>query len=352
MIDVIDETDLTVVIANYETSELLSRCLASVDEACRFHPELAVETIVVDNGSRDDSVACAVAASIAPRMISLVRNRGFATAVNYGLRVRRGRHVLLLNSDVEIDRDLLFRGVRILDETPDVGVLGAGLVHPDGRRQRSVHALPDLASELLPQFLVRLVRPQASNLPRRDRASGREDSSRAVEAVRGAVFFIRGELLEKVGLLDEGYFFFLEETDYCWRVRRAGYRILHCPSLRASHLLGASSKRRAALATRIEFHRSLYRFLDRRSGRAVSAVARFVRVLRTAISLIGLLGLAFVSSTGRRRLAERWGLLLWHLRGRPYAGGLAQALFVEDAAHSRAGDQGVANPSSGAGRSG
>ena len=73
-----------------------------------------------------------------------------------------------------------------------------------------------------------------------------------VEAVRGAVFFIRGDLLEKVGPLDEGYFFFLEETDYCWRVRAAGYRVLYCDTLRALHLLGASSKRRAPLATRIE----------------------------------------------------------------------------------------------------
>jgi GT2 family glycosyltransferase len=348
---VIGVIDLTIVIVNYETSDLLSRCLASVHEASRLHPELAVETIVVDNGSRDDSVACALAAPIAPKMISLVRNRGFATGVNYGLRVRHGRHVLLLNSDVEIDRDLLFRGVQILDESPDVGVLGAGLVHPDGRRQRSVHALPDLASELLPEFLVRLVRPQAASLAVGDRVLAKEDSSRSVEAVRGAVFFIRGELLEKVGLLDEGYFFFLEETDYCWRVRRAGYRILHCPSLRASHLLGASSKRRAALATRIEFHRSLYRFLDRRSGRAVSAVARIARVLRTTISLSGLVGLAFVSSTGRRRLAERWGLLLWHLRGRPYSGGLAQALFADDAIYARAGGRGLANRSNGAGRS-
>lgn len=338
--------DLTIVIVNYETSELLSRCLSSVRAACRFHPDLVVETIVVDNGSRDDSVACALGASIAPRLISLVRNRGFAAAVNYGLRARRGRHVLLLNTDVEIDRDLLFRGVQILDETPDAGVLGAALVHPDGRPQRSVHALPDLASELLPEPLQRFLLPRSSAFRASLPPAGTEDLPRTVEAVRGAVFFIRGELLEKVGLLDENYFFFLEETDYCWRVRAGGHRVLHCPSLRAVHLLGASSKRRAALATRIEFHRSLYHYLDRRWGRVVSGTVRFVRVSRTGISLIGLLILSIGSLSARRRLAERWGLLLWHLRGRPLAGGLGQALLADDVARSRVGISRLGNPSS------
>ena len=327
--------DLTVVIVSYETSGLLARCLASVEEACRAHPNLIVETIVVDNGSRDDSVAVAQAASVSPRVISLVRNRGFATAVNQGLHARRGRHVLLLNSDVEIAKDLLVRGVELLDETPEAGVLGAELVHPDGRRQRSVHALPDLMSELLPGPLLRLIRRQAFSPRGRTAETAADGPPRAVEAVRGAVFFIRGELLEKVGLLDEGYFFFLEETDYCWRVRAAGHRILHCPTLRATHRLGASSKRRAALATRIEFHRSLYRFLDHRSGRTVSRIARYVRISRTAISLLGLAALAIGSSVARRRLAERWGLLLWHLRGRPHEGGLAEALLAEDSVNGR-----------------
>ncbi len=323
--------DLTIVIVNYETSDLLARCLQSVYEACRAHRELLVETIVVDNGSRDDSVACALSAPVAPKMIALARNRGFAAAVNHGLRQRRGRHVLLLNSDVEIDRDLLFRGMRILEERADAGVLGAELTHPNGRRQRSVHALPDLMSELLPDSLLRLIRPQASRLARRSGAAENDDLSRAVEAVRGAVFFIRGELVEKIGLLDEGYFFFLEETDYCLRVREAGYQVRHCSSLRASHRLGASSKRRVGLATRIEYNRSLDRFLERRSGRAVASIVRLLRVSRTAVSLVGLMGLALVSSNGRRRLAERWGLLLWHLRGRPDAGGLAEALLADDA---------------------
>jgi GT2 family glycosyltransferase len=335
--------DLTIVIVSYETRELLSRCLACVAEACAFDSTLVVETIVVDNGSRDKSVECARTSDLAPRIVALAQNLGFAAAANRGLRLRRGRHVLLLNTDVEMDPSMLCRGVAILDERDAAGVLGAALRHPSGRRQRSVHALPDLVSELVPEPILRWWRPEMIAGKREMGSVEAAMKPRVVEAVRGAVFFIRGELLEKVGLLDEGYFFFLEETDYCWRVQAAGYDVLHCDSLRAIHGLGASSKRRVPLATRIEFHRSLYRYLDRRCRRGVSGAARIVRVTRTMTGLLGLLCVAAFSSTARQRMTERMGLLLWHLRGRPREEGLAAALLADGARFDVAGATEVAN---------
>ena len=162
-----------------------------------------------------------------------------------------------------------------------------------------------------------------------------------VEAVRGAVFFVRGELFEKVGLLDESFFFFLEETDYCRRVREAGYRVYYCADVFATHQLGASSKRRAPLATRIEYHRSLYRYLARPRGAWVARLARAGRMLRSAFSIFGLaLVVPFVScfprspqaARMRARLAERSGLLLWHLRGCPLEPTFADAMQADRAA--------------------
>lgn len=321
-------TDLTIVVVSHETRRLLEACLESIDRALRHHAELVVETIVVDNGSRDGSVEAALASPIGAKVVALVRNRGFAAAVNIGLRAARGRHVLLLNSDAVIDADVLVRGVALLDESSDIGVVGAALVHPDDRPQRSVHLFPGLQSELIAEPLLRRWRPRGfSSGVRSTRVRG-ASAAREVEAVRGAAFFIRGELIEKVGLLDEGYFFFLEETDYCWRVAAAGYRVVHCEALRVVHQLGASSKRRAPLATRIEYHRSLYRFLERHRGPGVATLARFVRALRTAIGLIGRSLPATLSKRARARWTERWGLLLWHLRGCPAEPGLADALEV------------------------
>ena len=316
--------DLTIIIPSYEAEDCLAECLDAISDAKQASPELAFEVIVVDNGSRDGSVARARASVLQPRLIAWVRNRGFAAAVNAGLRLRRGRHVLLLNSDVRIAPDLLAGGVAVLDETSEIGVLGPALVHPDGRPQRSIHAAPGLQTELLPEVVLRWLRP--AGFPKRGPVEEDAGAPQAVEAIRGAVFFIRGELIEKVGLFDEGYFFFLEETDYCERVRASGARVAYLASLRAEHRLGASSKQRAPLATRIEFHRSLYRFLTRWRGVRPARIARGVRVFRSLISLVVLAIPALGSAKLRARAAERTGLVLWHLRGCPAEPTLAHEL--------------------------
>jgi GT2 family glycosyltransferase len=318
--------DLTILIASYETRELLLACLDSVAAARRAHPELSVEIIVVDNASSDGSPVAIREHSPEVRLFALVRNRGFAAAVNLGLRASRGRSILLLNSDVEIDEDLLADGARILDQNSEAGVVGAALVHTDGRPQRSVHPLPGLQTELLPEFVLRGLRP-AGFAPRGSMTSAAiRTDLREVEAVRGAVFFFRASLLEKIGALDEGFFFFMEETEYCARVRRAGYRILYAEGLRAVHHLGASSKSVAPLATRIEYHRSLYHFLVIERGAFVARLARGLRMLRGGLLILGMVVAAPISASVRRRMPERWGLFLWHLQGCPDEPRLADAL--------------------------
>jgi GT2 family glycosyltransferase len=314
--------DLCVLIASYENAELLGACLEALRRARDAHPEIELEIIVVDNGSRDASVAQARASGLPVRVIALVRNRGFAAAVNLGLRIRRGRHVLLLNSDASVEPDVLARAVAVLDRDEEIGVLGVALLHPGGRAQRSVHAFPSLSTELLPDAWVRAWRrardlgrgrqPQSTS----DRLASIRSGLRDVEAVRGAVFFIRGRLLEALGELDEGYFFFLEETDFCWRVRASGHRVLYDPTLRATHRLGASSKARAPLATRIEYERSLDRFLRVRRGPRVARLVRMLRCVRWIAGLLPAALLAPLSERSRRRLRERGALILWHLRGR------------------------------------
>ncbi len=204
--------DLTILIASYETRELILSCLDSVQAARRAHPELGVEIIVVDNASSDGSAVAIREHFPEVRVFALVRNRGFAAAVNLGLRASRGRSILLLNSDVEVDEDLLAGGARILDENSQVGVVGAALVHPDGRAQHSVHALPGLQTELLPEFMLRRFRPAGFALRAGASSDAIRTGLREVEAVRGAVFFFRASLLEKIGALNEGFFFFLEDT--------------------------------------------------------------------------------------------------------------------------------------------
>lgn len=326
------DLDLSIVVASHGTADLLAACLASIERARDASPSIQVEAIVVDNASRDDSVARARSSALAPRVLAYARNRGFAAAVNTGVVHARGRYVLLLNSDVEVPPGLLAGAVALLDAESRIGVLGPALVHPDGRPQRSVHVLPGLDSELLGEDMARRLR-------RRERdCAGSLVRWRDVEAVRGAVFFVRKELFEKVGLLDEGFFFFLEETDFCARVRAAGHAVAWVPSWEVSHHLGASGKRRAPLVTRIEYLRSLDRALRRHRGPTVARAVAVIRFLRAVVGLGVAVLPSLFSAAARQRNAERAGLVLWHLRGRPpepsLADALASAASDEDAARS------------------
>jgi GT2 family glycosyltransferase len=144
-----------------------------------------------------------------------------------------------------------------------------------------------------------------------------------VEAVRGAALFLRRDLLRRVGALPEQYFFFLEETDWCWRVRAAGLRIVLLPGARAVHLSGASSTRRSPSATRIEYHRSLYRFLLRRRGVGRAAMVWMLRFAKSLVRVAAGAPLALASPRRRPRWRVQRDVLAWHLRGCPADVGLA-----------------------------
>lgn len=289
-----------------------------------------VELIVVDNGSDDGTAEAVRARHPGVELVALPANLGFATGCNAALRRARGRAVLLLNSDVVPEREAILRCVAFLEERPDVGAVGVQLLHPDGRLQNSIHATPTLSGEIVPRALLETLFP--ARFPSKRRAlAGPTD----VEAVLGACLALRREVLERVGLLCEDYFFFLEETDLCLRMRRAGFRVVHLPDVRLVHRSGASSKKKMPGATRIEYHRSLYRFFHHhRSPGARSAVV-VIGGVKGVIAWIGKLPAALVSARGREALRDRWQVLRWHLRGRPAEAGLATAAWRDR--HARPG---------------
>ena len=209
--------------------------------------------------------------------------------------------------------------MRFLDEHPDVGIVGPQLLHPDGSKQNSVHNFPVLATELLPKGVLRL-------LFRRRFPSWRWAGSDPldVEAVVGAAVFLRTELLASVGPLPEDYFFFLEETDWCWRVRKAGWRIVYLPTAYVVHVSGGSSKRKNPALTRIEYHRSLYRFFRKNRGRGRMAIVFVLRIAKSLFYVVSQAPLAVLGERQRARWVVHRDVLLWHLRGCPASVGLAR----------------------------
>ena len=325
--------DLSIVVVTWNTRDLVLECLASIEAELRSaegSPELATETCVVDNGSSDGSVEAIRRDFPWVRVVSLPRNVGFAAGTNAGLRGLRGRSVLLLNSDAQLLPGVLRRCVAHLDAHPDVGVVGPQLLNPDGSKQNSIHNFPMLATELVPkgvfQYLFR------RRFPSRRWAG---DAPIDVEAVAGAALFLRASLLREVGPLPEDYFFFLEETDWCLCVRAAGWRVVHLPNAHVVHLSGGSSKRRSPALTRIEYHRSLYRFFRKYRGRLPSSLVLALRFAKAFFYVVTQAPLALAGTKHRARWSIHRDVFMWHLRGCPGSVGLGRIVALEADAQRR-----------------
>ena len=306
-LSVSEALDLSIIIVSWNVRDLVLDCLASIEDAGL---QLAYEVILVDNGSEDGTVRAAQMQFPDVHVIALPRNVGFGAGNNQGLLKMNGRHAVLLNSDTIVLPGGFERCVEYLDQNPDVGVVGPQLLNPDRTKQNCIHNAPTLVSELVSQSLLRRMFPRRYPSKRNDYSEPLE-----VEAVLGACLFVRREVVQKVGMIDEDYFFFLEETDWCQRIRDAGWRVMHLPDAFVIHLYGEATKKKVPLRTRIEYYRSRYTFFRKNRGSVTYA----------ALWLMVVLKLLFGSVLGGRRAAEYRKILAWHASGRPAGAGLDSA---------------------------
>ncbi|MFQ5457062.1 MAG: hypothetical protein ACE5FC_01215, partial [Myxococcota bacterium] len=214
------------------------------------------------------------------------------------------------------------RLVSYMDAHPEVGACGPQLLNPDGSKQNCVHNFPSLLTEILNVSLLRIIFPGRYPSKRQNYAEPVE-----VDAVLGACLVLRREVLAQVGPMDSGYFFFMEETDWCARIREAGWKVMHVPDARITHLSGAGSKKRFPMETRIEYLRSLYRFFRKNRGAAQGAAVVGIRLVKITINIFVYSALTAAtlgrSRRSRRKAAESVRMLLWHLRGCPAGWGLS-----------------------------
>jgi GT2 family glycosyltransferase len=311
--------DLSVIIVNWNTRELLLKCIESFYRTVKG---LGFEIFVVDNGSSDGSPD-----SVQRRFpeIELIRNRrnlGFARANNEALKRSKGRYALLLNTDVILTDDAVEKLVEFMEENPTVGIAGGQLINGDGSKQNSFDNFPSLATEALNKSLLRMFFPKRYPSKRVDY---REPID--VHSVIGACMIIRSQSIKEVGLLDEDYFFFLEETDWCYRMRRRRWRVCHMPQAKIVHLQGKTAnlvKDRA----KIEYYRSLYLFFKKHRGIVESALLRGCLFSRFCIDFLLTFLVCLFTAFRRKRLREKLGiyskLIYWHLRLCPEGMGLGE----------------------------
>ena len=309
--------DLSVIIVNWNTKDLLIQCLKSLEQTMKG---FKVEVFVVDNGSVDDSVTSVREQFSEATVIQNLMNDGFAKANNQALKLSRGGYVLLLNPDTQVKEGAIRNLKAFMDHHPETGVVGAQLLNPDESKQNSIANFPSLATELLNKSVLRWLFPKT--FPGKEKTySGPIE----VDSVIGACMMVRREVMEKVGLLDEDYFLFFEETDWCYRFKNAGWKIYNHPQAEIYHFQGKSAEKEKKRA-KVEYYRSRYRFFKKNRG----AWQWFVLLVGLLIKL----GFEFFSTaivcilTGfavkrwRHRFLNYVHLLWWHLEGCPEGMGL------------------------------
>jgi GT2 family glycosyltransferase len=265
--------DVSVVVVTYDARPWLERCLASV----RGH-----EVIVVDHGSTDGTLELVRDRFPEVRVIEQ-ENKGMGGGNNAGMRAAHGRYLFLLNSDAWAVGDAVERLAAHLDRHPRVAVAGPRLLNPDGSLQRSVRGFPTLWRLATEYFFLRKLAPRSRALNALYGGGFRHDRTREVESLHGAALLVRREAADAVGLFDEAFFMFSEETDWLYRFRRAGWAIAFVAEAEVVHVGGASHGGRLY----VENLRGLLRFFAKHRGLREAERAR--RLLLAALRLRALL---------------------------------------------------------------
>jgi len=299
--------DLSIITVSWNVRNLLRDCIRSVDAE---RGNLKLEMIVVDSASNDGSPEMVQEDFPWVKLIISEQNLGFPRGNNQGLAQAQGRNVLLLNPDTIVLDNALSVMVHYLDQNLNVGGLGAQLLNPDGSIQSSRRRFPTLLTgffestwleKFAPSFISRNY--YTLDLP--------DEETADVDWVTGACLMVPRRVIEHVGMLDEGYFMYSEELDWCRRIKDAGWRIVYLPQARIIHHIGKSSEQ-AITARHINFQQAKLRYFRKYYGRVTASLLR-VFLLSTYGWQIALEG--FKALLGRNRPLRRqrirsyWGVI-------------------------------------------
>jgi GT2 family glycosyltransferase len=304
----VDKIDLSVIIVNWNTKDLLRNCLNSIYQTLS---ELIFEIIVVDNFSSDGSVE--MLEKEFPSVIKIVNkeNKGFGAANNQAFPVMKGEYALLLNSDAVLTPHAVKKIWDFCRSNKNAAIVCGQLLNADGSKQNSVASFPSWLTLAVNNSLLEYLFPRRYPSKRYKHISPIE-----VDSAIGACMMIRKEALDRAGTFDERYFFFFEETDLAYMMRRNGWKVYQVPDAFIYHLQGQSIGHQTS--SRIEFYRSRYQFLMKWHKRRYFIMAKGIIFLRLLVDEI--FHLFFVLLTlGRNKKA--WNklmiyseLIIWHFQ--------------------------------------
>ena len=276
-----NQPDVSIVVVNWNTRELVCNCLKSIfEQAGRIN----YEVIVVDNGSSDDSVQEVERRFPGVQVIANVTNRGYAAACNQGISASSGRYVLLLNSDILIVDGALEKTVGYADAHTDVALVGCQVRNDDNSILKTCFRFAGVVNLIFQAFGL-------SRVFKNNRFLGRErmrwwgrDTEEQVEVITGMFMLARRSAIDKVGLMDEDYFFYGEEMDWCYRFGKAGWKVMFWPGARVIHTGGGNqSSKKIPVKAFVQQNKSILIFFRKHRGLISYFSARFILVILYAL---------------------------------------------------------------------
>ena len=298
--------ELSFIIVNWNTRDLLRECLASISETAG---PLTYEIIVVDNASSDGSQAMLAAEFPQVQLIANPENRGFGRANNQGFAVMQGKYALLVNSDAVLTAGAVKKMWEFAEATPRAAIVCGQLLNADGSRQNSIASFPTLLTLATNTSLLEYLFPGRYPSKRYEHKVPLE-----VDSAIGACMLVRKKALDEVGFFDDRYFFFFEETDMAYAMRQAGWQTFQITDAVIYHLQGQSIGHNAQ--SRIEFYRSRYQFLRKWHSAVYYRLARIVIFLRLLVELLlataSVLLTMGIAGGPRRKWRVYADILRWH----------------------------------------
>jgi hypothetical protein len=299
---------LSVVIASYNTRDLLKECIETLQRAGNG---VDLEVIVVDNASTDGSRQYLASLGRRVRLILNDANLGFAAANNAGMRIASAPVILLLNSDAFVTRKTLHAGLAILHDQPQAGLAGVRILNPDGSIQAESGSFPSLWQDICISLGVERFRKPSPGVSK---------VAAPVDWVHGACMFVRKRALQSVGGLDSRFFMYSEEVDWCRRFWEAGWAVWYLPTVDVVHIGGASSSTKD-LSRRVALYRSRLGLRRRLDGPLASMLLWLAMLAGFAARIVtrSVLQALFRRHVGRQSARADWQLLCAIVRMDPLA---------------------------------
>ncbi|PWH15041.1 MAG: glycosyl transferase family 2 [Anaerolineae bacterium] len=247
---------ISLCLVTYQTRDYLKGCLDSI-AACP--PRRPIELILVDNGSKDGTVQLIEQSFPQAVLIQNETNRGYTAAMNQALREAKGQYLVQLNPDTIVYEQALDTLADFLDAHPEVGICGPKVLNPDGTLQRSCRRGESTPLAVFAHFsgLDRLF-PHQAKLAQYWMSYRQEDETHEVAGVSGSCMMIRRAVVEQIGYLDERFFAYQEDADYCFRARQAGWKVMYVPTAKVLHYGGVGGSHVEPYRSILEWHRSYW----------------------------------------------------------------------------------------------